>query len=303
MRAYDSHANGTAPPFAQVSPQQQLQQEPQPSAAAAAAAGAAAAGPQFTGGFQPTTPEGLASRANLAAGAASGSNASRRPPIYSGGSQQSFYSPSSPVASPPDVTSGIQSPSLLLPAQPVRTDISVLFSPKPTAASSSRVSQPLPRQPSRSPTENYQRLHGNVTYAANPVVFKEPPSQMNREVGRSVSNYLGIGGEDRSPSPTTNNSSNSNNSSSSYTPPLIQNTTPAGPSSTSSVEQSAAESAEETETTEGVAPSLMERRTVNPYDLSHIFPDIYSNPEPPLTESLMHQSLPLLEMTVVAARD
>ncbi|KAL8274226.1 hypothetical protein Esti_001815 [Eimeria stiedai] len=288
MDIWDNHINGL--PISQP-PQQQ------PPAAAAAAAAAT----HNTGNFHPVTPGVLASRANLAAAAANGGGAAWRHPIYSGGEHQNFYSPSSPVASPSRVPDGSQNPSVPLPAQPVRREISVLFSPKPPVVNGRRSGPPSPRTTSRSPAENYQRLHGNVTYSTNRNGYKEPQSQMSRSVGRSVSNYVGIGGEEK-PANSILHSSNSSSSNSSFNPPAVQYT--AGRSSASGVEQAAAESADETaETVQEEASSLMERRSVNPYDLSHIFPDIYNKPEPVSTESLMHQSLPLLEMTAVEARE
>lgn len=41
------------------------------------------------------------------------------------------------------------------------------------------------------------------------------------------------------------------------------------------------------------------RRVMNPYDLSHIFPDIYQEEQPPSYENMTNQSLALLEMTTI----
>ncbi|KAL8437440.1 hypothetical protein ACSSS7_000912 [Eimeria intestinalis] len=328
MRARNNQGTVIAQPELQQQQQQQMMQQAQPSSSssAAAAAGAAVAPPppvsaagQFIGGLLPQrfAPGGLASRANAAAAALSaavdGVSAALHLPVHSSGSQQGFAtSSSSPVASSPPLVaspSAPQSPAAALPppAQPVRTDISVVFSPKPMALNSSRagaggmVAPSIPRSPSRNPVENYQRLHGNVTYATNPVVYKDPQGQASHEVRRSISNYLGIGGEEKPANPMMSNSSSSGSIINSYKPSGVQYSGAPSPGAPA-FEQAATDRVEETGErgeTEGRASTLTERRTVNPYDLSHIFPDIYANTEEPSTESLMHQSLPLLEMTVV----
>lgn len=69
-------------------------------------------------------------------------------------------------------------------------------------------------------------------------------------------------------------------------------------SSTSEEEPQPAETEDESAEAE-TSGRLGERRVMNPYDLSHIFPDIYQDQQPASYENMTNQSLALLEMTTI----
>lgn len=125
------------------------------------------------------------------------------------------------------------------------------------------------------------------------MVHRDAQTVRISEPGRSTSNYLGIATGDP------------------YSRPLVQTPTTRMPSRDGSAAIQDSSSATATSPSEEVPSTdvdsstqlnsrLGQRRMVNPYDLSHIFPDIYNEPEPPSFEDMTNQSLDLLEMTVVS---
>ncbi|OEH75814.1 hypothetical protein cyc_05035 [Cyclospora cayetanensis] len=120
------------------------------------------------------------------------------------------------------------------------------------------------------------------------VVYRDPQTTRISEPGRSTSSYMGIAAE-----PDRRYSARS-------LPPTpsahIPDTgTPPG----ASLPEAAQMTMENENTEVQGSNSLGRRRIMNPYDLSHIFPDIYQAEQPPSYESMTNQSLALLEMTAL----
>ncbi|CDJ41159.1 hypothetical protein ETH_00023955 [Eimeria tenella] len=146
------------------------------------------------------------------------------------------------------------------------------------------------------------RRSNNMGFRPPPQLFRDPRGATYTQAGRTTSSFMGIASTD---------------SYSPYSPGRPSGGTPGTPegsdgaqtaettsAETTTVEEEESEPTEEDESTEVQSSGRMgERRTMNPYDLSHIFPDIYQEEQPPSHENMAHQSLELLEMTALNSSD
>ncbi|CDJ65027.1 hypothetical protein ENH_00003330 [Eimeria necatrix] len=146
------------------------------------------------------------------------------------------------------------------------------------------------------------RRPNSMGFRPPPQLFRDPRGATYTQAGRTTSSFMGIASTDSySPYSSARPSGDT-----SRTPAGSDG---AGTAETTSAETTTAEEEESEPTEEGESTEVQssgrmgERRTMNPYDLSHIFPDIYQEEQPPSHENMAHQSLELLEMTALNSSD
>lgn len=180
------------------------------------------------------------------------------------------------------------STSILSPALPERHASSGSFTTRPNALPpTSSVSQASAMPSTQNTTYNSRYNHGQFTTVSHPpaVVYRDPQTTVHSEAGRTVSNYLGIASDDPFSRSVSRGSGGSAFASNASPPPPTpeeeqpETEAPAGPPQA------------------GLTGEMNVRRIVDPYDLSHIFPDIYHQSSAPAYHEMTNQSLDFLEMT------